>query len=161
MDWSDESFIDESFYDTQQGFRVLYNDLVFALTRPIISSGIKVALVDTDEKILLNQRNCVFRPTAVDVKWVYYLLLSSNFIQEFDSRIDKTGQQPNISSNDIGEITIPIPPDKEQKEIISLIDSNFARIAAKQAKTEKLIALLTEYRTALVSEVVTGKVKIV
>lgn len=160
IDWSDESFIDETFYETHENFRVLENDLVFALTRPIISTGIKVALIDTTEPILLNQRNSIYRPTDINVKWIYYILLSSNFIQEFDSRIDKTGQQPNISSNDIGEIKITIPNEDEQNAIISFIDERCSEIDAKKAKTEKLIELLTEYRTALISEVVTGKIKV-
>lgn len=161
IDWSDESFIDEIFYETHENFRVLENDLVFALTRPIISTGIKVALINTTEPILLNQRNSIYRPTDINVKWVYYILLSSNFIQEFDSRIDKTGQQPNISSNDIGDIKITIPIEDEQNEIISFIDSVCSEIENKRAKTQKLIDLLTEYRTALISEAVTGKIKVI
>src|SRR5690606_172411 len=139
MDWSDESFIDEIFFETHENFRVLENDLVFALTRPIISTGIKVALIDTSEPILLNQRNSIYRPTNINVKWIYYILLSSNFIQEFDSRIDKTGQQPNISSNDIGEIKITIPNEDEQYEIISFIDAVCSEIENKRVKTQKLI----------------------
>lgn len=161
IDWSDESFIDEIFYETHENFRVLENDLVFALTRPIISTGIKVALIDTTEPILLNQRNSIYRPTDINVKWFYYIILSSNFIQEFDSRIDKTGQQPNISSNDIGEIKITIPNEDEQYEIISFIDAVCSEIENKRVKTQKLIDLLTEYRTALISEVVTGKIKVI
>jgi len=160
IDWTDSSYIDEKFYDVNKEFRVYKNDLVFALTRPIISTGIKVALIDSDEKILLNQRNSVYRPIHTPIKWFYYLLLSKNFIQEFDSRIDKTGQQPNISSNNIGEITIPVPPEKEQTAIVSYIEKEIIRINAKAEKTKKLIELLEEYRTALISEVVTGKIKV-
>jgi type I restriction enzyme S subunit len=36
-----------------------------------------------------------------------------------------------------------------------------ARIDAKKAKTEKRIELLNEYRTALISEMVRGKIKVV
>lgn len=161
IDWSDESFIDEEFYDTKSDFRVLQNDLVFALTRPIISTGIKVALMDSDEKILLNQRNSIFRPKMKMTKWIYFILLSSRFVQEFDKQIDKTGQQPNISSNDIGEISIPVPPKEEQTEIVQHIENESERIDAKIAKAEKYINLLTEYRTALISEVVTGKIKVI
>ena len=161
IDWNDESFIDEEFYDTKSDFRVLQNDLVFALTRPIISTGIKVALMDSDEKILLNQRNSIFRPKMKMTKWIYFILLSSRFVQEFDKQIDKTGQQPNISSNDIGEISIPVPPEEEQTEIVQHIEKESARINAKIDKAEQYIDLLFEYRTALISEVVTGKIKVI
>lgn len=160
IDWSDASFIDDEFYETKSGFRVLRNDLVFALTRPIISTGIKVALMDSDDKILLNQRNSIFRPKLDITKWIYYILLSPNFIQEFDKSIDKTGQQPNISSNAIGEISIPIPLKSQLPLIIQHIEKEIQRVEVKISKAEEYITLLTEYRTALISEVVTGKIKV-
>jgi type I restriction enzyme S subunit len=49
----------------------------------------------------------------------------------------------------------------EQDKIVEFIKSEINRIDAKKAKTKKLIDLLTEYRTALISEVVTGKIKVI
>ncbi|MFK5987177.1 MAG: restriction endonuclease subunit S [Pseudomonadota bacterium] len=161
IDWSDASFIQEVFYEKKKSFRVYKGDLVFALTRPIISTGIKAALIEMDEKILLNQRNSIFRTAgSINIKWIYYMLLSKQFISEFDKRIDKTGQQPNISSNDIGDITIPVISYVEQTEIIKFIEQEIMQINAKITKTKKIIALQKEYRTALISEVVTGKIKV-
>jgi type I restriction enzyme S subunit len=160
IDWSDTSYIDESFYEDLPSYRVHANDLVFALTRPIISTGIKAALIDTGEKILINQRNSIFRTKTVETKWIFYMLLSRQFINEFDKRIDKTGQQPNISSNDIGDINIPVPSPDELATIVQHIETKTARINAKIDKTKKIIALQKEYRTALISEVVTGKIKV-
>ncbi len=160
IDWSDESFVEEKLYEEFPNFQVYQNDLVFALTRPIISSGIKVAMIDTDEKILINQRNSIFRTEEIDPKWLYYILLNKKFIQEFDMRIDKTGQQPNISSNDIGEIKIPITTKEETKFIVEYLEASIERMNKKIERAKKLIELLTEYRTTLISEVVTGKVKV-
>ncbi len=50
---------------------------------------------------------------------------------------------------------------EEQKEIISFIEKQKTLIDDKVSKTQKLIDLLTEYRTALINEVVTGKVKVI
>lgn len=68
--------------------------------------------------------------------------------------------QPKLTSENLINIQIVVPPLEEQEEIINHIETECARIDVKKAKTEKLIALLTEYRTALISEVVTGKVKV-
>jgi len=54
----------------------------------------------------------------------------------------------------------PPPPD-EQTAIVAHIEKETARIDAKIEKTKKLIELLKEYRTALISEAVTGKIKII
>lgn len=162
IDWSDESFVDEELYEKYSAFRIFRDDLIFALTRPIISTGIKATIVDCDEKMLLNQRNSVLRTDKrnIDIKWLYYIILNPNFIQEFDSRIDKTGQQPNISSNDIGDIIIPVPSTEQQIEIIELIEKEFSRLDYIIEKFNKQIELLQEYRTTLISEVVTGKIKV-
>lgn len=49
----------------------------------------------------------------------------------------------------------------EQTEIVQHIENESAKIDAKIAKAEQYINLLTEYRTALISEVVTGKIKVI
>jgi type I restriction enzyme S subunit len=156
IDWSDSSFIDEEYYETASTFRVYKNDLVFALTRPIISTGIKAALIDTNEKILINQRNCIFRTQQeMSNKWIYYILLCSSFIKEFDLRIDRTGQQPNISSNDIANIYIPISPLNEQEKIAQFLDYKTKQIDELIKKKETLIEKLDEKRTAIISHAVT------
>ena len=162
LDWSDESFVEDVFYDNYPSFRVYENDLVFALTRPIISTGIKAAIVNSSEKLLLNQRNSMFRVTsAVNTRWMYYLVLSKNFIQEFDKQIDKTGQQPNISSNDIAEIYVPVPEINEQLSVINYLDNECKRIDEIKNKIKIQIEVFKEYKTALISEVATGKVKVI
>ncbi len=155
IDWNDSSYLDEASYEKYSKFQVYKNDLVFALTRPIISTGIKVAFIDTDEKILLNQRNSIFRTNVIPIKWIYFILLSQSFIVEFDKKIDKTGQQPNISSNDIGNIVVPIPPIKEQKAIANFLDRKTKQIDDLIAKKEALLAKLDEKRSAIISHAVT------
>ncbi len=161
LDWSDESFVANELYNQLPSFQIKKGDLVFALTRPIISTGIKAAIVDTDEQILLNQRNAVLKPDeGLSLMWMYYLIFNSKFVAHFESLIDNTGQQPNISSSDISNISIPFPDKKEQDKIIDFVSNEFNRIDDLKSKVGKEIDLLKEYKTALISEVVTGKVKI-
>lgn len=68
---------------------------------------------------------------------------------------------PILNQSKTKSLFFVVPPKKEQQSIVRHIETECARIAAKVAKTEKLISLLEEYRTALISEVVTGKVKVV
>lgn len=74
-------------------------------------------------------------------------------------KIGATVDSINIDS--LLEFNFAWPPFKEQKYIIQHIESETARINEKIADTQKLIELLKEYRAALISEVVTGKVKVV
>jgi len=69
--------------------------------------------------------------------------------------------QPGLAVDTIKNITIPLPPLAEQQSIVHHIETKCGKIEAKINKTERLILLLTEYRTALISEVVTGKIKVI
>ncbi len=66
-----------------------------------------------------------------------------------------------VLATDVFEnIKIPLLTTEEQKEIAEYIEKETARIDAKIAKTKRIIELQKEYRTALISEAVTGKIKI-
>lgn len=66
----------------------------------------------------------------------------------------------SIEMKELMNFPLSVPPLPEQQSIVQYIESETARIDAKKEKTEKLIDLLTEYRAALISEVVTGKVNV-
>ncbi|NEW80777.1 MAG: restriction endonuclease subunit S [Mariniphaga sp.] len=160
-DWSDESFIDEKYYYQLPQFRVNKNDLVFALTRPIISTGIKATIIEDDFKILLNQRNAVLKPLEnLNKKWIYFIILDSLFVQSFEREIDITGQQPNISTNSIGNIKIPFPAIKEQNIISEFIETITSKIATAISLKEQEIEKLKEYKASLINSAVTGKIKV-
>jgi type I restriction enzyme S subunit len=69
--------------------------------------------------------------------------------------------QPGLAVETIKNLQIPFPPLEEQQSIVHHIEIECTRIDTKVARTEQLISLLDEYRTALISEVVTGKVKVI
>lgn len=68
---------------------------------------------------------------------------------------------PILNQSKTKSLLFAVPPLEEQQSIVRHIETECARIDAKKSKTEKLIELLTEYRTALISEVVTGKIKVI
>jgi type I restriction enzyme S subunit len=159
IDWSEASFINEKYYDKLPQYRIFKNDIVFALTRPIISTGIKAAIVKSNDKILLNQRNAVLKSfnNVID-KWIYFIILNDAFVQEFDNEIDKTGQQPNISVYSIGNLFVPVPSIKEQQEIVNYIETQNEKIKTAISLKEREISSLKEYKTVLIDAAVTGKV---
>lgn len=62
----------------------------------------------------------------------------------------------------IGLKTIPffIPPADEQDKIVSFVKDKMERIDSQIASIENQIANLNEYKQSLISDVVTGKVKV-
>lgn len=161
MDWTEKSFIPESYFEKQKHFSVKRGDLVFALTRPIIKEGIKVAFIDSDEKLLVNQRNAILKPRKnVTKDWLYYCFLTSRFISEFDKQIDKTGQQPNIATEDIGNIKIPFPKLNFQDEVVATIKQETYKIDTVISRIERELEKVQELKQSLIAEVVTGRIKV-
>lgn len=95
-----------------------------------------------------------------DTKFIHKQLLCLKWAGEIDLLV-KGSAQPALSMGPMLELSFAIPDTlKEQQSIVCHIETECTRIDAKIAKTQKLIELLTEYRTALISEVVTGKIKV-
>ncbi len=70
------------------------------------------------------------------------------------------GGQPNLSQDDLRQLRIPAPPLDEQRAIADVLDHETARIDALIAKVYKAIDHLNEFRTALISRAVTGKIDV-
>jgi type I restriction enzyme S subunit len=162
IDWSDDSYLPDEFFNLHPKFVVRNDDVVFALTRPIISTGLKAAVVDIgNEQVLLNQRNALFRPIdRISKLFIYQVLFSDSFLIAFENKIDFTGQQPNISTIDIGDIKIPVPPLDEQESIATYLKSLTEDYDKLTYEAQKTINLLKERRSSVISAAVTGQIDV-
>lgn len=90
-------------------------------------------------------------------KFVFYWF---NAVKKHIISLSYGGGQPNINQEQIRSLKIQQPPINEQKLIVVLIESELNRLSVIIEKFNKQIDLLQEYRTTLISEVVTGKIKV-
>jgi len=92
-------------------------------------------------------------------KYLSYLMTSEKIIDTICSL--STGvSYPAVNSTDVGNLFIWYPQLNEQDSIVKYIEKETAHIDSILSETEKEIELLQEYRTALISEVVTGKIDV-
>jgi type I restriction enzyme S subunit len=68
--------------------------------------------------------------------------------------------QPGISVEMIGRLKIPYPPVNEQEKIAEFISDEISKIQKMVDLTKNTIKRLTEYRTALITAAVTGKIDV-
>jgi len=87
-------------------------------------------------------------------------MLNSKPVNSNLRNIALSSAQPKLNKDNIKSIIIVLPPKLEQKKIVFFLDTEISELERKSNKTKKLIDLLIEYRTALISEVVTGKIKV-
>ena len=70
------------------------------------------------------------------------------------------GLRQSMSYTDIANVYIPVPPLSEQKQIVSYLDAKCAKIDKLIAHITKEIECIKEYKQRLISEVVTGQIKV-
>jgi len=90
-----------------------------------------------------------------EVKWFGELLKTMNLNQ-----YSVSAAQPGLSVENIKVLQIPIPPQSEQIDIVTHIETECSRLDTIIEKFKKQIELFKEYRTTLISEVVTGKIDV-
>ncbi len=66
----------------------------------------------------------------------------------------------NVNAERYSRMPIPLPPVGEQQAIISFLDRQAGRIDALAGRVEAAIERLQEYRTALITAAVTGKIDV-
>ncbi|NJL58863.1 MAG: hypothetical protein HC887_03635 [Desulfobacteraceae bacterium] len=72
----------------------------------------------------------------------------------------KDAAVPGLSREDAYKKTIVIPKIDEQQQIVSYIETKTAAIDLAISRTEREVALIQEFRTRLISDVVTGKIDV-
>lgn len=70
------------------------------------------------------------------------------------------GTQQTLGLNTISELRIPVPPLPEQAAIAAYLDEETAKLDALVGKVEEAVERLQEYRTALITAAVTGKIDV-
>ena len=104
-----------------------------------------------------NQACCVLAEPTQSTN-VHYLQAVVNLARSSLVEQSYGGGQPNINSEIVKALRVPVPPQQEQNEIVEAIDQTYERIAIARARRE--VELLQEYRTRLIADVVTGKVDV-
>ncbi len=92
-------------------------------------------------------------------KYLFWFLLADCVNHQF--RIEASGvTRYGLSNYALSNSVCLIPSKKEQGAIAAFLDQKTVQIDEQVAREQKSIELLQEYRTALISEVVTGKIDV-
>jgi len=67
---------------------------------------------------------------------------------------------PGVDRNDIHQIKVVVPPSNEQDNIVNYLDTQTTIFDNITSEAASAINRLTEYRTALISAAVTGKIDV-
>jgi len=115
-------FLPERFTSDYSNYQVRKNDLILALTRPYISSGLKISICPLSyDGALLNQRVAAVRPFKF-FGFIFLFLSSPCVLNLYQAKFRDSGLQPNLKIGDVTDLTVPIPPLAEQHRIVSKVN---------------------------------------
>ena len=97
---------------------------------------------------------------GVEPEWLNYLLNSTGVLGMARSMALLSVNQANLNPTKYQQIVVPIPALFEQQTIAGFLRCETSRIDALIAKAREAIDHLTEFRTALISAAVTGKIDV-
>lgn len=137
--------------------KVRVGDTIISTVRTYLKA---IARIQTDDRVVVSTGFAVIRPRTINETFLNYALKQSYLLAKIAA--DSKGvSYPAINAIDIVNFKIGYPSTGEQQKIANFLDIKTALFDNITFKKEQLIEKLEEAKKSLISEVVTGKVKIV
>lgn len=102
-------------------------------------------------------QNHVFavRPHRVLCEWLNHWTSSDYAKRYFEVKAKRSTNLASISATSVGDLPIPLPPEKTQRAIAAYLDGETARLDEMVRAKEGLLGLVAEKRRALITRAVT------
>jgi restriction endonuclease S subunit len=151
LDWSDTACIPRARLTEFDSFQLSEGDIVLSLDRPIISTGLKAARIDSaDLPALLLQRVLQIQPVALSGEYVFKWLFSSLFQRSINP--GRSIGVPHVSHNEVMKAPFPLPPLAEQVAIVERVESLMANCRALESEIEQTRTHATHLLQAVLKE---------
>jgi type I restriction enzyme S subunit len=152
------SFINLETHKSMNGSKVVKNDVLLNITGGSIG---RCCVVEDKIEMNVNQHVSIIRTTNSLLNYYLNYTLSSNIGQSQVIFNLTGGNREGLTIEGIRNFRITIPPIQEQQEIVEYLDKHTKEIDDLVSMEQNKIELLKEYRQSLISEVITGKIKVV
>ena len=107
----------------------------------------------------VNPQLMIFKEVKCSKRFLFYYVFS-NVVQDVIPLHNTGSTIPTMTQEGIGKLPFPHPPLAEQVAIAEFLDHETAKLDTLVAKVETAVERLQEYRTALITAAVTGKIDV-
>ena len=134
-------------------FDLKVGDVVLSLDRPIISTGLKYAVIQqADLPCLLLQRvaRLTPHPIAMSLEFLELWLQSDLFVGTIDP--GRSNGVPHISTKQVGELIVGLPPMTEQSRIVTRVNELRSLCVDLKASLKASAAVIEKTSIGLISQ---------
>ena len=151
-------YIDDSSFDELRCTEVDAGDiLICRLADPV---GRACLAPNLGGRMITSVDVCILKPSVhCSAEYLVFFLSSTRYLDYIESLV-RGGTRDRISRAMLGAIRVPCPPIREQHAIAGFLNLETKRINGLISRVEAAIERLQEYRTALVTAAVTGKIDV-
>lgn len=154
----DPKYISESIDESMSNTRVYTGDILLNITGASIG---RCCVYTMTESANVNQHVCIIRPLCNLIKNQFLsYVLNSKIGQDQIALFQTGGNREGLNFEQLKNFAIPLPPRSEQQAIAEFLDDKTEKIDALIDELNKQLDELAEYRQAVISEAVTGKVDV-
>ncbi|HCT3785162.1 restriction endonuclease subunit S [Proteus mirabilis] len=157
--WDANSYLPENLLTNFRSYSLKANDVVMALTRPLLGDKLKIAkITSSDLPALLNQRVAKLIPNRSNcLEYIFYVVQRAEFIAQMNLAMAGT-DPPNIGTTTLGNINIVLPPaEQEQTAIATILSDMDAEIQALEQRLGKT----RQIKQGMMQELLTGKTRLI
>lgn len=131
-------------------------DVVFNKLRPYLAKVFfaREAGLCTSEMLILRPKTNIINP-----EYLFYFMLADRTISEINNSTYGV-KMPRTNWEFVGSIYIDIPSLQEQQNIVVKVGGLLSKIDDSINELQRSTELLTEYRSSLISNVISGKVEV-
>ena len=155
----DVAYITDEADAAQPASRVLAGDVLLNITGASIG---RTSIVPTPfPPANVNQHVCILRPIkSLVIPEYLHLLLCSRQAKDQISSLENGTSREGLNFQQVGRLLFAFPSVGEQVEIVSAVAKKVERIDQQVEKVLSAINRLAEYRSALITNAVTGKIDV-
>jgi type I restriction enzyme S subunit len=160
INYVDVNYITKERYDESPEIMLENGDVL--LVKDGSTLGIVNIVVDLPRPSTVNSSIGVLKKISDKISPMFmYYHLTSDYHQNIINRIKGGMGVPHLFQSDIKKFYVILPPISEQEHIVSYLDEKTSQIDKTIDIEKKKIEHLKEYRQSLISNVVTGKIKVI
>ena len=151
------SYIKYEVHHSMKGSTVVKEDVLLNITGGSIG---RCCIVNVDGEMNVNQHVSIIRTTSKLKNHFLNYILSCDLGQSQVRFNMSGGNREGLTIEGIRDFQITLPPISEQEQIVKYLDKQTEEIDTLIQLEQKKIETLQEYRQSLISEVVTGKIRV-
>ncbi len=156
LDWSNLNYITQERYDESPEIKLCTGDIILVKDGAGIGKCARIDSLPIGGATTNGSLAVISTYDNLSYKYLYYYLQSSIF-QNYIFRIMNGMGVPHLSQEELRKITVPIPPMKEQNDIVGYLEKKSIEIDAAIDEKKLQLEILAQYKKSMIYEYVTGK----